>query len=696
CGKEGADLSQCKGKEQTNYALSGEAGALEVLVEHGGAQMYETRQTTGDFTVTGGEYGTDYTYENNVLTIRTETAVTIANTDPNIAATDRIEVAMNVSANITLAGVNIDVSSSEDTAAFKIADNSGGDVTITLADDSENTLKSGADCAGLQKNGDIGILTIQGGASGTGKLTATSGEATMNGYGAGIGGGVDGDGYNITISGGIVTASSGLGGAGIGGGRDGSGSNIEISGGTVTATGGGSGAGIGGGRDGDGVGITISGGTVTATGMGGAGIGGGSEGSASYIIISGGSVKAVAGSNAIGGGEGRVAVPPTRDGTTSVYPLTIANPDSAEVYIDGVSYTPVNHKAVDSNDGNLYAYLTGKTHEVKVGEKTCIYMFDSDSSAFTAKPLAIYATNGGTLTYGTDYTYENNVLTIRTETAVTIANTDPNIAATDRIEVAMNVSANITLAGVNIDVSSSEDTAAFKIADNSGGDVTITLADDSENTLKSGANCAGLQKNGAGGTLTIQGGASGTGKLTATSGEITMNGYGAGIGGGRDGSGSNIEISGGTVTATGLDGAGIGGGRGGSGQNIVISGGTVTATSGSHGAGIGGGRHGSASNITISGGTVTATGLDGAGIGGGYMGSGSNITISGGTVTATGGDYSSAGIGGGFEGSGSNITITGGSVKAVGGAWANAIGGGRNGNGAVTPTSNGTTPVYLL
>ncbi|MCI6552482.1 MAG: S-layer homology domain-containing protein, partial [Lachnospiraceae bacterium] len=667
CGKEGVDLSQCKGKEQTNYALSGEAGALEVLVEHGGAQMYETRQTTGDFTVTGGEYGTDYTYENNVLTIRTETAVTIANTDPNIAATDRIEVAMNVSANITLAGVNIDVSSSEDTAAFKIADNSGGDVTITLADDSENTLKSGADCAGLQKNGLIGTLTIQGGASGTGKLTATSGEATMNGYGAGIGGGVDGDGYNITISGG-----------------------------TVTATGGGSGAGIGGGRYGYGSDITISGGTVTATGMGGAGIGGGFEGSGSYIIISGGSVKAVAGSNAIGSGEGRDAVTPTRDRTTSVYPLTIANPDSAEVYIDGVSYTPVNHKAVDSNDGNLYAYLTGKTHEVKVGEKTCIYMFDSDSSAFTAKPLAIYATNGGTLTYGTDYSYADGVLTIKTDTPITIRNTDPTTATTDRIEVESSVSANITLAGVNIDVSSLSGTAAFKIADNSTGNVMITLADDSENTLKSGGGCAGLQKNGSGnniGKLTIQGGTNGTGKLNATGGE---NGAGIGGGIGRSFNGSNIDITGGIVTATGgMGGAGIGGGTNGFGSKITISGGAVTATggygAGIGGAGIGGGFKCFGSKITISGGVVTARGDSGAGIGGGDGESGSNITISGGSVTAT--SHYGAGIGGGEGGDGLGIIISGGSVKAVAGS--NAIGGGE-GRDAVTPTSNGTTPVYLL
>lgn len=65
------------------------------------------------------------------------------------------------------------------------------------------------------------------------------------------------------------------------------------------------------------------------------------------------------------------ALSPPTNGTNEVYLLTIANPDGAEVLIDGVSYTPVNHKAVDSNDGNLYVYLPAKTvaapNVVKVG-----------------------------------------------------------------------------------------------------------------------------------------------------------------------------------------------------------------------------------------------------------------------------------------------------------------------------------------
>ena len=74
------------------------------------------------------------------------------------------------------------------------------------------------------------------------------------------------------------------------------------------------------------------------------------------------------------------------------------------------------------------------------------------------------------------------------------------------------------------------------------------------------------------------------------------------VGGGSkektSGIGSDITITGGTVTATGGKyGAGIGGGgsrayKGGDGSNITISGGTVTANGGQFGAGIGGGGPG--------------------------------------------------------------------------------------------------------
>lgn len=151
-----------------------------------------------------------------------------------------------------------------------------------------------------------------------GKITITGGivDATSIYNGAGIGGGQDGAGGNITISGGKVTAKSKY-GAGIGGGAGITtgafveGGNITITGGTVTAKSE-SGAGIGGGTDfsdglahGDTTGgtVTINGGTVTAKSMTGAGIGGGANGKGANITISGGTVTASSGGGAgIGGG----------------------------------------------------------------------------------------------------------------------------------------------------------------------------------------------------------------------------------------------------------------------------------------------------------------------------------------------------------------------------------------------------------
>ena len=90
-----------------------------------------------------------------------------------------------------------------------------------------------------------------------------------------------------------------------------------------------------------------------------------------------------------------------------------------------------------------------------------------------------------------------------------------------------------------------------------GGDVSIEL--DGKNELKSGGYNAGLEKNEheAEGTLTIKDDKGKDGSLTAEGGD----GGGAGIGGGKESTGSNITIRGGTVEAVGgSSAAGIGDG----------------------------------------------------------------------------------------------------------------------------------------
>ena len=123
----------------------------------------------------------------------------------------------------------------------------GHDATIEL--DGDNELKSGSNNAGLEKNDEMsengeiisGKLTIKDDNGKDGSLTAVGGA----GGGAGIGGGVEKTGSNITIQGGTIEAEGGFGGAGIGGGIKSTGSNIAIQGGTIEAEGGAGAAGIG-------------------------------------------------------------------------------------------------------------------------------------------------------------------------------------------------------------------------------------------------------------------------------------------------------------------------------------------------------------------------------------------------------------------------------------------------------------------
>ena len=273
---------------------------------------------------------------------------------------------------------------------------------------------------------------------------------------------------------------------------------------------------------------------------------------------------------------------------------------------------------------------------------------------------------------------------------------------------------NLTLKDVKIDVSDTggdnfefEDDQIGKAALSVEGKGNVEIELDGNNELKSGASKAGLEKTSTG-KLTLKDDNNEAGSLTATGGASA-----AGIGGGFQGKGENITITGGTVNATGNeDGAGIGGGSSGSGENITINGGEVTASGGDNwddcGAGIGGGNGSDGENITINGGSVTATGGSyAAGIGGGSVGfwggesgSGKNITINGGTVNATGTD-GGAGIGGGENGNGEDITINGGKVNASGAYGGAGIGGGVNGIGSkvtvsgaaqVTATATGSGP----
>ena len=139
------------------------------------------------------------------------------------------------------------------------------------------------------------------------------------------------------------------------------------------------GAGIGGYSRGSSSNITISGGSVTATSDLGAGIGGGQGETGSDITISGGSVNA------------QIDCTPHKNLNSSgkydqnspnVYLCTIPNEGNDPITIDDTPWSPYSHIAVDPDEKKLYAWLTGETHTISVGNTTQTYYFDKTNQKF--------------------------------------------------------------------------------------------------------------------------------------------------------------------------------------------------------------------------------------------------------------------------------------------------------------------------
>jgi uncharacterized repeat protein (TIGR02543 family) len=267
------------------------------------------RIQTEDSTLTDAAIGTDYTYsEDGLLTIigTNKYRISMNGTGPT---TDRILVASNTQA-VILDNVNIDVSGYSNTCAFQIKD--GVKYTLLeLVDGGTSTLKSGTNCAGIQKGttgaytpkeleyGKIGLTIKDESSSYNYEYVGSTLNATGGANAAGIGGGYDATKpyksnltdihiYNCTVE-----ATGGAGGAGIGGGRGGSLSGLlHIWGGSITAQGGHGGAGIGTGEGTESnhptvgpLNFTIRNKVVATGGTGAAGIGGGIYGDVEQVYI---------------------------------------------------------------------------------------------------------------------------------------------------------------------------------------------------------------------------------------------------------------------------------------------------------------------------------------------------------------------------------------------------------------------------
>ena len=261
---------------------------------------------------------------------------------------------------------NVNIKTSEG-PALRIPANLNADVHIYL--EGENILEtSNRDSAALQKE-NTSELIINNVPNSAGSLIAAAintdtstetGVQKILAWGAGIGGGANGYGKDITIENGSITADSSF-GAGIGGGYLKNGNNI-----------------------------IISNSLVSASSDRGDSIGGGDESeTSSNITISSGSVKAA-----------KLGCQPKNGSNQEVYRCTIENPEKAEVTIKTKTgqewqWNPVNHSSLDPDDTNLYVWLPKPEDasensyytitlkpETSSGFRTRNYSFDTDTKTF--------------------------------------------------------------------------------------------------------------------------------------------------------------------------------------------------------------------------------------------------------------------------------------------------------------------------
>ena len=149
---------------------------------------------TGDFSVKNNTGSSNYTYADGVLTVNDGANITISmDSSETTPTSDRIVVAENATATITLAGVNIkgsDLDSNQNIAAKSAIDLSNGSIlTIALSKDTENTLAGGnGNTDGFGAPGihvpDSASLIIQG----EGNLSVSGGASRIAYGGVGIGG----------------------------------------------------------------------------------------------------------------------------------------------------------------------------------------------------------------------------------------------------------------------------------------------------------------------------------------------------------------------------------------------------------------------------------------------------------------------------------------------------------------------------
>lgn len=493
--------------------------------------------------------------------------------------------------NIILQDVEIDASG----CAFALENDAV--VNLTLA--GTNSLKSGADYAGLQVP-EGAEITING--SGDASLTAQGGS-----QGAGIGGGKETPGGTITINGGIVRAIGGNWAAAIGDGdnaadiKPGTSANITIAGGKVTLSTNQNSKGgcLGYADDGNATGgsVSITGGELVFQSKPAVKV-------ETLIDISGCILTLLEGDTSLEAANNCLLIQgntiTVRGGYTLQEDFTLDIGKTLEIpagaTFDTSNATLINNGTILLNGGTLTVNsYSGSGTVYKSGTSTLNGTAADAVSPIEACITGDFLLSPNTLVKDTDYAYENNTLTILNSTPVTISGS----TTADKIAVGSSVAAEITLDGLSI----TSGTCAFMIPGTASAEITLV----GDNTLKSGESCAGLAVEQEG-TVTI----GGSGSLQCTGGSQA-----AGIGGGYTFNAGTINITGGTIIAQGgSDGAGIGGGHANDDHNnqfgrfdaINITGGVIDAYSPGNAAAIGTGCWASScpGSITIENAQVTA------------------------------------------------------------------------------------------
>uniref|UniRef100_UPI003217438E S8 family serine peptidase n=1 Tax=Clostridium sp. TaxID=1506 RepID=UPI003217438E len=388
--------------------------------------------------------------------------------------------------------------------------------------------------------------------------------------------------------------------------------------------------------------------------------------------------------------------------------LTVVNKDelTTELKAPYIIYEDGNYK--------LPANLSGKTVVIKDTAKKVSITGNNENTASNPYnnvdvncegnvDLAINNLNTNVTSFfknAIEFKGTNNTLTLKGDNALT-----STADYSERAIISVDYGKELEILGKGtLNIKSAQNNYGSCIGGGSSAGVmdsgTINISDGVINVATRGAGTAiGGGDSGIASNINISGG-----KVTAISDVKSYIGSAA-IGSGASAKNPNaisasIQVTGGEVIASNNgSGAAIGDCYGGSTDyNILISGGYVNAqttstSSYSAGAAIGAGSSSKGKiAINISGGVVNATtNSRGAAIGGGTKSEAGIINISGGTITATSSDYGAA-IGSGYSGKKQDITILKGTVKATSTGEGEAIGKGEDGEECTFTGINDLTP----